>query len=82
MGYAFASPNFCLNSINAVTIHSSKTDQNGSSVAIKLQKQYNLEICPDVLTRFYLAVRPPIIGSFFIHVNGKSLTLYQLKIRS
>ena len=60
-----------------ITIHSSKTDQNGSSVAIKLQKQPNLEISPDVLTRFYLAVRPPIIGPFFIHLNGKSLTRYQ-----
>ena len=34
-------------------------------------------IYPDVLTRFYLAVRPPIIGPFFIHFNGKSLTRYQ-----
>jgi len=57
-----------------ITIHSSKPDQNGSSVAIKLQKQPNLEIYPDVLTRYYLAVRPPIIGPFFIPFNGKSLT--------
>ena len=60
-----------------IIIHSSKTDQNGFSVAITLQKQPNLEICPDVLTGFYLAVRPPIIDPFFIHFNGKSLTRYQ-----
>ena len=55
-----------------ITIYSSKTDQNGSSVTIQLQKQPNLEICPDVLSRSYLAVRP-----FFIHFNGKLLTPYQ-----
>jgi hypothetical protein len=60
-----------------ITIHSSKIDQNDSSAAIKLQKQPNLKNCSDVLTRFYLAVRPPIIGPFFIHFNGKSLTRYQ-----
>ena len=60
-----------------ITIHSSKIDQNGSSAAIKLQKQPNLKNCPAVLTRFYLAVRPPIISPLFIQFNGKSLTRYQ-----
>ena len=60
-----------------VHITSSKTDQLGKGTVIMIKAQSDLSLCPCALVRRYIRVRPPVLGSFFCHYNGDSLTRYQ-----
>ena len=60
-----------------VHIMSSKTDQLGKGTFILIKAQSDLSLCPCALVRRYMLVRPSVLGSFFCHFNGDSLTRYQ-----
>ena len=54
----------------------SKTDQFGKGCTIQLPPSSSI-VCPVVLLKSFLRLRPPFPGSFFKHCNGEPVTRYQ-----
>lgn len=63
--------------IASVFLCYSKTDQLGKGRTVLLHKTILEEICPVSLISKYLLVRPKNAVSFFIHIDGSPLTVYQ-----
>ncbi|XP_060584407.1 uncharacterized protein LOC132740509, partial [Ruditapes philippinarum] len=62
-----------------LTIRFSKTDQFGSSVTLTFCVSHYPEICPYILLRHYITLRPQIDGPLFCHFSGQPMTKYQFR---
>lgn len=60
-----------------VTLPSSKNDQLGKGVAIVVKSQENKTVCPVVLLKEFMSMRPVCSGQLFCHYNTLPLTRYQ-----
>lgn len=60
-----------------IYLASSKTDQFGKGITIRIAAQPNKVVCPLVTLSSYLQVRPFVEGPLFCHFNGNPLTKHQ-----
>lgn len=60
-----------------IFIRQSKMDRLGKGCWLTLHKAPFETICPVFRVSQYLSARPPVLGSFFIHLNLSPLTRYQ-----
>lgn len=60
-------------------IKCSKTDQYGKSVSLIFTQSSDSTVCPILLLKMYLQLRPKIDGPLFCHFSGEPLTKYQFR---
>ena len=67
------------NSVLAVRLRFSKTDQRGNTTELRFHKAHHSPTCPVALVSGYLLMRPQFPGPFFIHLDGTPLTTFQFR---